>query len=183
MFNLLVSGHEGKWEKSPAEFLRERVIKPYEYTVDKIAHKYSSLSPEDIERLKGFPCIFSYEGTEGFFRVGYINNILLRGECIIISFEFDSILPQLPVQKLFDNRLAFDIYKELEFSRAHWALKDVDLFQELVNHGFATQKQVDASADLRREQTVVPNTSSSITNNVFIVHGVMSSVNLEWQDT
>ena len=171
MFNLLVSGNREKWEKCPTEFPRDRVIKSYEYTVDEIASKYSSLNDENIERLKGFPCIFSYEGTEGFFRVGYINDIRLRSEDIIVTFEFDQILPPLPVQKLFDNKLAFDIYHDFEFGRTHWAVKDVDLFQELVRHGFVTQEQVNASAQYRSPKAIASITSSSITNNVFIVHG------------
>jgi len=171
LFNLLVSGNREKWEKCPTEFPRDRVIKSYEYTVEEIALKYSSLNDENIDILKGFPCVFSYEGTEGFFRVGYINDIRLRNEDIIVSFEFDQILPPLPVQKLYENKLAFDIYQDFEFSRTHWAVKDLDLFQELVKHGFVTQEQVNASAQYRSPNTKVVNTSTSITNNVFIVHG------------
>ncbi|TVK91155.1 hypothetical protein AYJ01_20145 [Shewanella algae] len=171
MFNLLVSGNSEKWERCPTEFPRDRVIKSNEYTVDEIAAKYVSLSDDNVEILKGFPCIFSYEGTEGFFRVGYINDIRLRSEDIIVSYEFDQILPPLPVQKLFENKLAFDIYHDFEFSRTHWAVKDIDLFQELVKHGFVTQEQVNASIQYRSPNTTARSASSSVINNVFIVHG------------
>ncbi|AZT83956.1 MAG: DNA-binding protein [Sphingobium sp.] len=172
MYNLLVSGNQETWERCPTEFPRDRVIKSREYTVDEIADKYASLNDDNVEIIKGFPCIFLYEGVQGFFRVGYINDIRLRSENIIIIFEYDQIFPPLPVQKLFENKLAFDIYYDFEFSRTHWALKDVDLFQELVKHGFVTQEQVNASLEYRSPTAAVSTTNGeSIKNSVFIVHG------------
>lgn len=171
MFNLLISGNEEKWEKSPAELPRERVINVYEYTVKEIAAKYSSFSEENIENIKCFPCVFSYEGTDGFFRIGYINDIRLRSEAIIISYEFDKILPPLPVKKLFENKLAFDITHDFEFSRTHWAVKDVDLFQELVKNNIVTQEQINASVNLRSSIEINHMEVGSGGSNVFIVHG------------
>ena len=171
MFNLLISGNRETWEKCPTNFSRDRVIKTHEYTVYEIAEKYSDLNEENICRLKKFPCIFAYEGTDSFFRVGYINKIRLRSDEIIIDFEFDPIIPPLPTQKLFENKLAFDIGHDFEFSRSHWALKDVDLFIELVKLGFITQEQVNASNQYRfsKNTTSIPDNIKS--NSVFVVHG------------
>ena len=149
MFNLLISGGSEKWEKCPASFSRDRVIRKSEYTVAEIAKKYSHLNDANISKLMEFPCIFAYEGIDGFFRIGYIKHVRLRSQEIIIDFEFDQILPALPMQKLFEHKLAFDISHDFEFSRHHWAVKDVDLFSELVKQGIVTQEQLQASVQAR----------------------------------
>lgn len=171
MFNLLISGNDETWRKCPTDFSRDRVINSHEYTVPEIAEKYSDLSDENISKLKGFPCIFAYEGTDGFFRVGYINNIRLRSTEIILDFEFDPIIPPLPTQKLFEHKLAFDISHDFEFSRSHWALKDVDLFIELVRLGFVTQEQANASALSRLSKNTVSSSGDLMNSSVFVVHG------------
>lgn len=171
MFNLLISGNRETWGKCPTNFSRDRIIKAHEYTVNEIAEKYSDLNDENISRIKEFPCIFAYEGTDGFFRVGYIKNIRLRSEEIIIDFELDPIIPPLPTQKLFENKLVFDISHDFEFSRSHWALKDVDLFIELVKLGFITQEQANAANRHRSSKNVASTTDNIKSNSVFIVHG------------
>lgn len=171
MFNLLISGNSETWGKSPTDFSRDRAIKVNEYTVAEIADKYASLTDQNIEALKSFPCIFANEGTDGFFRIGYINDLRLRSEDLIISYKFDLIIPPLPMQKLFENKLTFDIYYDFEFSRSHWALKDVDLFSELMKLGFITQEQVNASNQIRVPQQLSQAPSQNGKNSVFVVHG------------
>lgn len=171
MFNLLIAGGADTWEKNPTEFSRERVIQANEYTVKEIAAKYANLNDENIEKIKKFPCLFCYEGTDGFFRIGYITGIRLRSETVILDYEFDQILPPLPVKKLFENKLTFDIYQDFEFSRSHWAIKDVDLFQELVKVGFLTQAQVNAPQQYQSKLPNLKGTEDISGNSVFIVHG------------
>ena len=171
MFNLLISSNQGIWETCPAEFSRDRVISKREYTVPEISEKYSQLSEVNINQLKEFPCIFAYEGTDDFFRIGYINDIRLRSQNIIIDFEFDQIIPPLPKQKMVNHKLAFDVSHDFEFNRNHWAVKDVDLFVELVKLGFVTQEQVNASTQTRLLKNGESVDNAQINNSVFVVHG------------
>ncbi len=51
---------------------------------------------------------------------------------LLIEYFFDPNIDPIPNKVIFANRADFDIRHDFEFSRTHWALKDVDLFRTLL---------------------------------------------------
>lgn len=171
MFNLIITSDDDAWDGSPYPFPRDRMISSGEYTIKEIASKYSELTEPLIQELKEMPCVFAHEGKNGFFRIGYIKELRLRSSQVTIGYELDKLIPPLPIEKLHTNKLSFDITTDFEFNRTHWALKDVDLFTELVRCGFITQELATASVNHRNLPTFGSDSMSSINGSVFIVHG------------
>ena len=59
MYNLFVSGNSESWDGEPWVVEIGRCIR--EYTDNEITEKYGDLTQEQIEKIRQFPCIFSYE--------------------------------------------------------------------------------------------------------------------------
>jgi len=127
LYNLLITGRSGAWDLGAYEYDRDRFL---EYSADKEKALFKSLTLENIELLKSFPCLFAYEGTDEDVRVGYLRSIKERGFTIFVEFEFDpDILPIAfsaikPLQSILD-------YRKGETYRTHWAVKDENLFERL----------------------------------------------------
>jgi len=129
MYNLLITSEAGAWDQSFYEYDRSRFL---EYTDDKVAKVFNPLTDERIATLKSFPCVFAYEGTKGNVRIGYLNAIKERGRSILIEFEFARDIPEIPFHALHTIRGLLDI-RDWEMNRTHWAVKDEDLFDRLIN--------------------------------------------------
>lgn len=173
MFNLLISGNPESWNSSPYELDRSRAA--VEYTADEISERYKFFDEKAIQELKSFPSLFVIENEEAESRIGYITNIRVRQNSIVINFEFDPILPSLRVGAIEDLRIDIDLGK-WELSRTHWAIKDEPLFEILLRKGYISQQQLDASLALKELPTpIVPpvngGTGQFNTSQVFIVHG------------
>ena len=97
MYNLFVTAQDGAWDGLFYEYDRSRFL---EYTNDKIASSFEKLTKRHIERLKSFPCLFAYEGSEKDVRVGYLMSIKERGRLILIEFEFDQKIPTIPFSSI-----------------------------------------------------------------------------------
>jgi hypothetical protein len=73
--------------------------------------------------------------------------------------------------------MAFSLKNLYELTRTHWAIKDKPIYEILINKGFITQQQLDASLARKTpppSPVVAPvNNGSSFldTSQVFIVHG------------
>ena len=73
------------------------------------------------------------EGTgDELARVGSITRAQLSNTEILIHFSYDLDVRPVPNKVIFANKLDFDILQEFEFSRTHWAVKDIDLFRTLL---------------------------------------------------
>jgi len=173
LFNLLISGNPESWNSSPYELDRSRAA--VEYTADEISERYKFFDEKAIQELKSFPSLFVIENEEAESRIGYITNIRVRQNSIVINFEFDPILPSLRVGAIEDLRIDIDLGK-WELSRTHWAIKDEPLFEILLRKGYISQQQLDASLALKELPTpIVPpvngGTGQFNTSQVFIVHG------------
>ncbi|MGJ3435724.1 hypothetical protein [Serratia sp. Je.1.23.a] len=97
MYNLLVTAREGAWDEKSYEFDRSRFL---EYTTESIAAIFQSLTPDLIETLKGYPCLFAYEGDINDLRIGKLNSIKERGRKIFIEFELNENLPPIPFERI-----------------------------------------------------------------------------------
>lgn len=123
MFNFLVTSSVGTWDRGYYEWERGRI---FEYTEKDIAEFFEKLSESTLSVMISHPCLFAYEGKEHPMRVGKIRKFTRRKSTILIEFDFDKDLPEIPFEKIQPSFDLLDIRK-WEMNRTHWALKDGDL--------------------------------------------------------
>lgn len=146
MYNLLVTAREGAWDLPAYEYDKSRFL---EYSNDKEKALFKTLTAENIELLKSFPCLFAYEGDENDVRVGYIRAIKERGPTLFIEYEFDSDIDPIPFSSLEPILNLLD-YRKSETYRTHWAVKDEDLFERLHSAGLIDTKFVRTGGEYRK---------------------------------
>ena len=75
------------------------------------------------------------EGTgEEICRVGQINRVRVSGNEVSFEYTLDVEVPPLRNSFVYANRMALDMPRDFEFSRNHWAVKDVDLYRFLLRN-------------------------------------------------
>ncbi len=173
MFNLLISYSPESWDSSPYECDRGRAV--VEYTTDEISERYKFFDGNAIRELKGFPTLFVTENEATESKIGYITNIKVRNNSIVLDFEFDPILPSLPIGAIEAMRVDIDLGSS-ELSRTHWAVKDEPIWDILIHHGYLNPQQVEASQKRRIPEPLVVLPAQAIdgsfnNSQVFIVHG------------
>lgn len=146
MYNFLVTADINAWDLPAYEFGRDRFC---EHTSDEIREQYKSLSASEIEELKSFPALFAYEREVGNVRVGYIRNIRERRKTVLIEYEFEKAIPEIPFSKIVDLKDKLDIGK-WEMNRTHWAVKDGDLFSILSSAGLIDDSFTNLAGTLGR---------------------------------
>lgn len=185
MFNLLISSNPESWDSSPYELERGRSVT--EYTADEIRERYRNFDEKSIRELKSFPCLFVVENEERESRIGYITDIRVRQNTVVIHFEFDPILPALSIGAVEDMRIDIDLGR-FELSRTHWAVKDEPIFEVLLRKGYISQQQLNASQALKEPPPpIVPPPALGgqhvfNSSQVFIVHGHDDLAKLEMAD-
>ena len=110
------------WRESGSHsFERERVL---EYSDES---KSVSTYFKDIERRRELPCLFSYEGFNGYGRVGRISSITDRGQDVDIAYSLDHRFPPIPIH----DKETYQKFgcSRWECNRTHWAVKNIDLFE------------------------------------------------------
>ncbi len=138
MYNLIMVAQDGVWKSSPTTFSRSRI---FEYTSDPLKRRFNRLKGPELKEMLSLPCLFSYErGVPSSSYIGRITNFRKRDMEVRIDFELDSALPAISPDHL--QRLEWELdIAEWEFNRTHWAIKDVDLLQELVGARLVTEEQ------------------------------------------
>ncbi len=167
MYNLLVTASPGAWDEPFYEFDKSRFL---EYTTESIAAAFKSLSPDLIETLKGYPCIFAYEGDKEDLRIGRFTSIKERGRKLLVEFEFNQNIPPISFESIKSIAPLLDI-RDWEMNRTHWAVKDEDLFGRLVNARVLNQGQI-----LNTEKQEKPTAKKSTTPKVSTVQGFIGKV-------
>lgn len=129
MFNLLMFNVD--WSAGRVNVPMDRV---FEYTEGYISAQFHDDSNNLLlDRLIILPCLFCEEGTrneEAY--VGQINRARITGRDLALEISFDQEVPPLQNRMLYENRAQLDMPHEFEFSRNHWAVKDVDLYRFLL---------------------------------------------------
>jgi len=185
LFNLLIAANPESWDQNSYEMERSRAV--VEFTANEISERYKFFDEKAIRELNSFPCLFVIENEKRESRIGYIKDIRVRQSTLVIEFEFDPILPILKIGVIENLRGDIDLGKG-ELSRTHWAVKDEPIFEILIQKGYVTQQQVEASFALH--ELSIPITPSQISNGVedfntsqvFIVHGHDEMAKLEMAD-
>ncbi|HAU4897132.1 TPA: nucleotide-binding protein [Aeromonas hydrophila] len=173
MFNLIISYDPETWDLTPYKCDRSRAI--VEYTADEISERYKFFDQNAIEELKSFPTLFVTENESVESRIGYITEVRVGNNSVMLNYEFDPILPSLPIGAIEAIRDDIDLGR-YELSRTHWAVKDEPIFEILMRHGYLNQAQVNAAIQRRMPPppVLVPDSHDDKefnTSQVFIVHG------------
>ena len=131
MFNLLVRG--SGWSGNRDTMILSRV---FEYTDQEIGGRYSNSQDPNFSALMSLPSIFMEESSQNeqeVARVGTIIKAKAVGSEVRLQYIYDPDIPPITNQRL--RALATDLeIEDFEFSRTHWAVKDVDLFRVLLSH-------------------------------------------------
>ena len=128
MFNLIMRSVD--WNSSQETMSIDRIL---EYTEDNISEKFKEDGKLRLDRLATLPCLFMREGMgDEMAHVGQINRVRLVGKEVLFEYTLNSEVPALQNSMVYANRLAIDMPYDFEFSRNHWAVKDVDLYRFLL---------------------------------------------------
>jgi len=134
MFQILVK-YNG-WAKARDSMPHDRV---FEYTNDWITDQFKPKGKLNRQLLTTLPTLFLSEvsGTgDQNARLGVITRVGSAGKDIRIDYAIDSEIPAIPNKVL--QKLSADLgMAPFEFSRTHWAIKDVDLFEVLFRNQMA----------------------------------------------
>lgn len=127
MFNLIVSGMN--WETGRFEFALDRV---FEHTSPEVAAPFRTQHGPDFGALSRLPTLFMNEGRDlEVARVGRVIDVRPRGREIQISCTLDTAIPSIQNRAIVEMAADLDM-ADWEFSRNHWAVKNVDLFRALL---------------------------------------------------
>lgn len=149
MFNLIVTANTDAWENGEPFILdQDRAVKEREYTAPEIAADLGSLDASSRQRLIELPTLFAYEGVrdDRFARLGRITRIQLNGGQVRLEYRFDDRVPLIPSQVFEDLRWELEI-GGWEMSRTHWAVKDADLLNILIEHDIVPAAAIGEVAD------------------------------------
>ncbi|NOD49401.1 hypothetical protein GS624_18970 [Ruegeria sp. HKCCD5849] len=125
MFNLIVSG--GIESERRGSISSGRV---FEYTDDHLVERFKPAGRLDPS-VTSLPTVLMEEGTSNeVVGIGWLTRVELRGQEYQLHFTLDPEIPRLTNADLLEMAPQLQI-DDWEFSRNHWAIKDVDLFQSL----------------------------------------------------
>jgi hypothetical protein len=130
MFNLLMFNVD--WTSGRVSVPIGRV---FEYTESHISEKFRENGNLILDQLVRLPCLFCEEGTSD--EVAYVGQIVrprISGRELSLEIVLDPEVPTLLNRTMFENRADLDMHADFEFSRNHWAVKDVDLYRFLLRN-------------------------------------------------
>lgn len=131
MFNLLMFNAD--W---PSGRVTVPIGRMFEYTDNHIATQFRDSSNNPLlDRLTSLPCLFCEEGTEDETAyVGQINRTRVAGMDLSLEISLDAEVPPFQNRTIYTNRAELDMPHDFEFSRNHWAVKDVDIYRFLLRN-------------------------------------------------
>lgn len=109
----------------------------FEYTDEHIKNQFKDGNNPKLELLTQLPCLFLKEGIrEELAYVGQINRARIAGNEISFEYTLDLEIPPLLNSMIYANRNELDMNTphDFEFSRNHWAVKDIDLYRFLLRN-------------------------------------------------
>jgi len=132
MYNLLIVYPRDAWEGEPYNLERDRL---FEHTSEELARRFATLDEASLNELMSYPAIFANESVHGRpAHLGRITRIQFRQNLVRITYLLSVDLPPLSPEVL--RELVWDLdINDSEFNRTHWALKDVDLPEVLIQAG------------------------------------------------
>jgi hypothetical protein len=130
MFNLIMRTFD--WTAGREAMSNTRI---FEYTDEHIEGQFRQNGRLLLDRLRELPCLFMTEGTQDeIAHVGQINRVREVGNEMLFEYTLDTDVPPLQNRMIYESRIALDMPYDFEFSRNHWAVKDVDLYRFLLRN-------------------------------------------------
>lgn len=170
MYNLMVHGLEGTWDKTAVVYDDDRYL---EYTHKGLAERFRKLDDATVSELKAFPTLFAYEkGIGAPARIGKIKTVRRGQRDVRVTFGLDQTAPPIEYRKLEELVWDLDIGKG-ELYRTHWAVKEVDLHEVLRAAGLSAAEPVEP------EQFARDATGGGPKPKVFVAHGREEAPRLE----
>jgi hypothetical protein len=109
----------------------------FEYTKAHVKDRFISNGNIDFNALISLPSVFLEEtyngGVNQAVRVGTITRARISGREIAIDYAYDPSIRPLTNSQLKGLASELDI-DDFEFSRTHWAVKEIDLFRVLLRN-------------------------------------------------
>lgn len=147
------------WDDGRGTVTASRV---FEYTDDTIIARFRDGTRILLDELVRLPCLFMEEGTgDHLARVGTITRARMSGRDIVIEYTYDLSIPPLLNSTIFANKIDFDMAYDFEFSRTHWAVKDIDLYRVLARHT-QSRRQRPSVFDISEHERIEPSLVSAM---------------------
>lgn len=157
MFNLLMFHVD--WPSGRANVALGRM---FEYTDDHVTAQFRNGGNPLLDRLTALPCLFCGEGTTNEIAyVGQINRARIVGNEVALEVSLDPDVPPLQNSLIYANRMALDMPENFEFSRNHWAVKDIDLYRFLLRN-VRPRRQRPAVFQINEHENIEPTLASAM---------------------
>lgn len=157
MFNLVMLNVD--WRTGHATIPTNRI---FEYTADQIENQFKQNGSPNFEHLANLPCLFMREGVgDEIAYVGQINRARMVGTEVSFEFTLDAEIPPIQNSMIYANRMAVDMPRDFEFSRNHWAVKDVDLYRFLLRN-IRPRRQLPAVFQIPEHENIEPTLASAM---------------------
>ncbi len=157
MFNLMMFNVD--WSSGRVSVPMGRM---FEYTDDHITEQFQEGGNPLLDRLIDLPCLFCEEGTtDETAYVGQINRARIVGRDVSLEVSFDAEVPQLQNRMVHANRAELHMPNDFEFSRNHWAVKDVDLYRFLLRN-IRPRRQRPAVFQIPEHENIEPTLASAM---------------------
>lgn len=132
MFNLIMVSTD--WNAGTG---RETIAinRLFEYTDAHVINQFRQNGNLLLDRLSLLPCLFMREGrADEIAYVGQITRPRISGQEIAFEYILDAEVPPLTNATIYAQRMDLDMPNDFEFSRNHWAVKEVDLYRFLLRN-------------------------------------------------
>lgn len=158
MFNLIMRGVTN-WDTGRDTMSLDRI---FEYTEPQLASYYNPSNVLLLDHLIKLPCLFMQEGTrDELAYVGQINRAKIVGKEVAFEYSLDTEVPPLKNSLIYTNRMALDMPIDFEFSRNHWAVKDVDLYRFLLRN-IRPRRQRPSVFQIPEHESIEPTLASAM---------------------
>lgn len=116
----------------------------FESTDGLLAQRFNPLNADDRRALTELPTLLVQErGGQGSpcGQVATIHRALSDGGFMNLEYAFDADIPPIPTNRLMAAQANFGVGDDFEWSRTHWAIKEVDLFRAVLKTAPAKRLQ------------------------------------------
>ncbi len=134
----------------------------FEYTDDHVADQFRENGTPLLDRLTRLPCLFMSEGRgEEICRVGSILRARIANGEVHFDYVIDADTPPMTNSLIFLHRRRLDMPQDFEFSRNHWAVKDIDLYRFLFTN-VRPRRQLPVVFQIPEQQEIQPDLLSAM---------------------
>lgn len=143
-YHLFVMGGE-TFEQDHFLCTADRAMTSY-WTAEDVRNKYGRLTAENIEELKTFPALFMQE-ADGYYAkpsdeqqayLGVVEDIRVQDNGIKIRWRMIWPIPMQQISRIGFELGMLNMTKAIsELNHTHWAIKRINLFEELKDAGIS----------------------------------------------